>query len=71
MIYKLITFKLSFRTIFRLFFLFYGLKLRSKCESQKGENLLVLYISNFLFTKYLDWNLALAMSRAWVGYGLI
>ena len=66
MIYKLITFKLSFRSIFRLLFLFYGLKLRPKCESQKNENLLVLYVSNFLFMIYPGWDLALAMPRAWV-----
>ena len=70
MIYKLITFKLSFRSIFRQF-LFLWPQIKIKCENQKSENLLVLYISNFLFTIYPGWNLALAMPRAWVWYDVI
>ena len=67
MICKLITFKLSFRSIYiQTFFSFCGLKLKSKYESQKSENLLVLYIFNFLFTIYPGWDLDLAMPRAWV-----
>ena len=64
MIYKLITFKLSFRIIFRLLFRFMASNVDSKYESQKSENLLVLYGSNFLFTIYPGSNLALAMLRA-------
>ena len=57
MTYKLITFELSFRSIVRLFS-FYGLKLRSKYKSQKSENIPVLFVSHFLFTKYPGWDLA-------------
>ena len=54
MIYKLITFKLSFRIIFRLLFLFMASNEDPKYESQKCENLLVLHVSNF----YLQYILA-------------
>ena len=41
-----------------------------KYESQKRE-LLVLYVSNFLFMIYPGLDLALAMPKAWVQYDLI
>ena len=44
--------KQSFRNT-QTFTSFYGLKWRSKYESQRSKNLLVLYVSNFLFTIYL------------------
>ena len=47
--YTLIIFKLSFRSIFRLLFLFMTSNEDPKYESQKSENLLVLYVFNFLF----------------------
>ena len=65
MIYKLITFKLPFRSIFRLF-LFLWPQIKIKCENQKSENLLVLYISNCLSTIYPGWDLALEMPRPWL-----
>ena len=72
MIYKLVTFNCLLEVYSDFYFFFYGLKLRSKCESQKSKNLPVLYISNFLFTIYPGWDLALAMPRAaWVWYDLI
>ena len=47
------------------------MKIRSKYESQKSENLLVIYVSNFVFTIYSGWDLALAMVRVWVPYDLL
>ena len=53
MLYKLVTFNCLLEVYSDFYFFFYGLKLRSKCESQKKKkNLLVLCISNFLFTIY-------------------
>ena len=58
MIYKLITFKLSFTGIVRLSFLFMAYQIKYKHESQKSKNLHALFVSNFLFTIYPGWDLA-------------
>ena len=42
----------------KTFILFYDLRWRSKYENQKRENLLVLFISNFLLMIYPGWDLA-------------
>ena len=55
MTYKLITFKLSFRSIVRLLFLFMASNEGQNIKAQKGENLLVLFITNFLFIIYPGW----------------
>ena len=55
MTYKLITFKLSCRSIVRLLFLFMASNEGQNIKAQKGQNLLVLFITNFLFIIYLGW----------------
>ena len=53
------------------FISFYGLKWRSKYESQKIENLIVLFVF-LIYICDISWlEFSLAMLRVWVRYDLI